>query len=124
MTSLYTILLAHGSRDPLWKETFEALTEPAMSERRNIGVAYMELCAPSLRDIAIEAVTHGTTHFRVIPLFLATGKHLREDIPSLIEALSKELDRPFTLTAPIGEHPALAQAIRDIVGEFDDGGAT
>lgn len=119
MTSLYTILLAHGSRDPLWKATFEALTEPTVRDRQDIGVAYMELCAPSLHDVALAAVRNGTTHFRVIPLFLATGKHLREDIPEMLEALSRELDRPFTLTPPVGEHPALAQAIRDIVAEHD-----
>lgn len=120
MKSQYTILLAHGSRDPLWKATFEALTEPTVRGRWDIGVAYMELCGPSLHDVALEAVRNGTTHFRVIPLFLATGKHLREDIPAMLDALSRELERPFNLTPPVGEHPVLAQAIYDIVTEHDD----
>lgn len=115
MTSSRIILLAHGSSDKRWCETFEALAEPTLGAINNSRIAYMELAEPSLNEIVHEAVGEGTNDFTVVPLFLAAGRHLRKDVPAMIDALEKSTGASIRLAPPIGEHPLLGQAIKDVV---------
>lgn len=46
MTRHRIILLAHGSSDPRWCETFEAMAAPTLDAHPNARVAYMELAPP------------------------------------------------------------------------------
>ena len=42
----------------------------------------------------------------IVPLFLGTGGHLRQDLPPLVEAQRAATERStIHLHAPIGEHP-------------------
>lgn len=81
------ILLAHGSRDPLWRDPIEAvaaqvrLREPGTP----VSCAYLELCPPSLPEAATNLIAVGARHIRVFPLFFGIGKHAREDLPLLVE---------------------------------------
>ncbi len=112
-----TILLAHGSRDPVWLETFRNLTAPALTGSADARLAFMELCPPSLEDSIRSATDDGITSIRVLPLFLARGRHLRQDIPKLIEQLQVRFAVEIELLPPIGEHPTLAQALEEIILE-------
>ncbi len=76
------ILLAHGSSDKRWCETFEKLAEPTLQSIENSAIAYMELAEPSMETIVAEAKAKGTEQFTVVPLFLAAGRHLRKDVPA------------------------------------------
>lgn len=81
------ILLAHGSRDPQWRDPIEAvaaqvrLREPGTP----VSCAYVELCPPSLPEAATNLIAAGARHIRVFPLFFGIGKHAREDLPLLVE---------------------------------------
>ena len=46
------ILLAHGSRDPRWRASFEQLASAlqARDPARRVWLAYLELASPSLLD--------------------------------------------------------------------------
>ncbi|MCG8610136.1 MAG: CbiX/SirB N-terminal domain-containing protein [Pseudomonadales bacterium] len=122
-----TVLFAHGSSNPRWKEQIEALTACARTQHDNVEIAYMELCSPTLRDI-IEAQIHATGQddgtsdeilksVQLIPLFLATGKHLEEDIPKLANSLSAEFNIDISIADAIGLNPILSQAINEIVDD-------
>lgn len=115
MNSPRIILLAHGSSDKRWCETFEQLAEPTLSSVENARVAYMELAEPSMDTIIKEGMAEGSTHFTIVPLFLAAGRHLRKDVPAMIEELEKSYGATIHLAPPIGENPLLGQAIRDVV---------
>ncbi|MBI42142.1 CbiX/SirB N-terminal domain-containing protein [Marinobacter lutaoensis] len=115
MTRHRIILLAHGSSDPRWCETFEAMAAPTLDAHPNARVAYMELAHPSLAEAVEHAVGDGIEQITVIPLFLAAGRHLRNDIPAMIQALEQRHGIPIRLDRPVGEHPRLGTAIRDIV---------
>lgn len=115
MNSPRIILLAHGSSDKRWCETFEKLAEPTLRSVNNARVAYMELAEPSMDTVIKEGVAEGTTDFTIVPLFLAAGRHLRKDVPAMIEDLEKAHGATIHLAAPIGENPLLGQAIRDVV---------
>jgi sirohydrochlorin cobaltochelatase len=109
------ILLAHGSSDKRWCETFEQLAAPTLASVNDARVAYMELAEPSMDTVIKEGVSEGITEFTIVPLFLAAGRHLRKDVPAMIEELEKAHGATIQLAPPIGENPLLGQAIRDVV---------
>jgi len=115
------ILLAHGSSDPRWCHTFEALATPTLESVQGSRIAYMELAEPSLDTVISEGAREGVTQFTVVPLFLAAGRHLRKDVPGMIEELQAEHHVSIALAQPIGENPALGRAIRDVVIEELEG---
>ena len=115
MDSRRIILLAQGSRDKRWCDTLEALARPTLNAVRNSRIAYMELADPSLDTVVHEGVAAGAREFTVVPLFLAAGRHLRKDVPAMIEALEQSTGASIQLSPPIGENPLLGQAIKDVV---------
>lgn len=111
------ILLAHGSSDPKWCQTFEKLAAPTIAAVPDSVVAYMELAEPSMASIVANAVKQGCNQFTVMPLFLAVGRHLRKDVPEMISAMESEHGVKINLAPPVGENPQLGIAIRAVVEE-------
>lgn len=109
------LLLAHGSSDQRWCDTFEKLAEPTLSAIPQSAVAYMELSEPSLEQEVDRAVRDGVTHITVLPLFLAAGRHLRQDVPGMLEDYRTRYNIEIDLAPPIGEDAALGEAIRSVV---------
>ena len=109
------ILLAHGSSDQRWCDTFEQLAKPTLESVEDSSIAYMELAEPSLEKIVARGKESGATSFTIVPLFLAAGRHLRKDVPAMIEELEKQHGVEIRLADPIGQNPHLGEAIRDVV---------
>ena len=86
------VLFAHGSRDPLWRAPIEAVrahiehTQPETLVR----CAYLELCAPDLSQAARSLHEAGVRQLTIVPMFLGTGRHAREDLPLLTAALREQ----------------------------------
>ncbi len=112
-----SILLAHGSRDPLWRRPVEAVAT-RMSELApalHVRCAYLESCAPDLPSCAAELVALGVKSITVAPLFFGLGKHLREDLPRLLTALrSAHSGVDFDLKKSIGEEAALIELMAQL----------
>lgn len=109
------LLLAHGSSDRRWCETFEALAAPTLQSLPEARVAYMELASPTLEEEVEKAVAEGVDDIRVVPLFLAVGRHLRKDVPAMLEGYRQRFAVDITLLPPIGEDPRLGHVLKDIV---------
>lgn len=104
------VLFAHGSRDPLWRAPIEAVAAQVRqtSPHTPVACAYLELCEPSLPDAVQALVDQGVTHVRLLPVFFGMGKHAREDLPELAEALrAQHPGVTLTVLPAAGEHPAL-----------------
>lgn len=57
----------------------------------------------------------GCTHVRVVPMFLGVGKHVREDLPVMLQALRDAHPHvAFEPLAAVGEHPDLLDLMADI----------
>jgi sirohydrochlorin cobaltochelatase len=112
-----TILYSHGSKDPRWKEEMETLTAPAKGLSENVLTAYMELCSPSLEEIILSKGQDSFSCIDLLPIFLATGKHLKIDIPAQVKELQQKYDIKINLLPPIGHHQLLAEAIKVITAE-------
>ena len=119
-TNAGLILLAHGSRDPLWRQPIEAVQQAVSQIRADLPCicAYLDACAPDLETAAQALQTRGVTHITVLPLFLGTGKHAREDIPRLLTMLrAQHPDCQFELETPAGENPRVTALLAELAIE-------
>ncbi len=108
------VLFAHGARDPRWAEPFEAVAERVRAAAPDslVVLAYLELMAPDLAQGVAGVVEAGATRVDVVPLFLGTGGHLRQDLPRLVESLrSTHPAVAIRVHAAIGEHAAVVEAM-------------
>jgi sirohydrochlorin cobaltochelatase len=103
------ILLAHGSRDPLWRAPIEAVAAQVRASAPGTRVlcAYLELCAPTLTEAAADLVAAGAGAIRVFPLFFGVGKHAREDLPRLVGQIQ-------------AGHPGIAVELLPTAGEYPE----
>ena len=114
------ILLAHGSRDPLWRQPIEAVQAAVQAALPGFPClcAYLDACAPDLPIAAGALIAKGVTRLTVLPLFLGTGKHAREDIPRLLQEL--RLQHPhcqFDLMTAAGENPRVTALLAQLALE-------
>lgn len=114
-------IFAHGSADSRWRLPFEelkaSLTECHGADTVRLG--YMDFVHPTLADIVREAARDGKAHLRVLPLFLAAGAHVGEDILRQIAACQESFPQvKIELLPPIGEHPCVKELFREIASDY------
>jgi sirohydrochlorin cobaltochelatase len=108
------ILLAHGARDPRWREPFEDLAQRIRMKRSDLEVrlAFLELMAPDLPTAGEELVAVGCDALLVVPVFLAQGGHVRDDVPALVNALQeRHSDVVVTQSRAAGEDGGVLDAL-------------
>jgi sirohydrochlorin cobaltochelatase len=111
------VLLAHGSRDPRWREPFEQIY---LKMRRELGdgvkLAYMEFVGPTLFDVADECTRERFAKLRVLPLFMAAGAHLATDVPEQAQQLRERYPMlEVEILPPIGEDPRMFLLMQEII---------
>ena len=120
MSAAYAhILLAHGSRDPRWRASFEQLAAAlqARDPARRVWLAYLELASPSLLDCITQAHNAGFHEIRVSPIFFAVGAHLARDIPArLVEVAEAFPDIEIHQDPALGEQAAVQAAMLACLG--------
>ncbi|MEO8009245.1 MAG: CbiX/SirB N-terminal domain-containing protein, partial [Betaproteobacteria bacterium] len=86
------LLFAHGARDPTWAEPFRRIVARLASKRRGtrVELAYLEFMQPTLATAVAGLAAEGVGRITVIPLFLAQGGHLKEDLPRLLDDIRKQ----------------------------------
>lgn len=105
------ILLAHGSSSKEWSDAFVTMTKRVRETFQEADLAFMELSDPSLEKACIAAKQEGFEHIRVLPLFLAIGRHLKTDVPRMIAGYEAEHGISIELLPPVGQHPAIENAM-------------
>ena len=114
------ILLAHGSRDALWRQPIEAVHQLVQAMRPDLPCicAYLDACAPDLPAATQTLIAQGVRHLIVLPLFLGTGKHAREDIPRLLDELRRQHPAcRFDLQTTAGENPRVTSLLAQLAIE-------
>lgn len=111
------LLFAHGSRDARWREPVEAVA--AQIRRQDpetlVACSYLEMVAPDLPTAAAQLAADGVTALRIVPLFLGIGKHAREDLPLLIDALrTAHPSVEVTVASAVGEDPRVIDLLARI----------
>lgn len=114
------LLFAHGSRDPLWHLPMQAVKAQLHALQPDVPClcAYLEISPPTLA-VAMEQLVHlGCTHITVLPMFLGTGRHAREDLPLLLEAArSAHPGLVLECATPVGEDPRVIALLAQIAQE-------
>ncbi|MFC5499975.1 sirohydrochlorin chelatase [Caenimonas terrae] len=111
------ILFGHGSRDPLWRLPMDAVAQRIRSQHPGMPVrcAFLELEQPGLADAAADLAAQGALQVTVVPMFLGTGRHAREDLPGLVEEVrSTHPGVDFRLQQAVGEDPRVLDLLARI----------
>ena len=111
------VLLGHGSRDPEWSQPFEKIAVSVAKRLPAVAVAlaYLEH-GPSLEEAVTALVAKGALSIRVVPLFLGTGGHVKDDLPKLV-AQAKRPEIQLALEKPIGEQTEVIDAIAAAISQ-------
>lgn len=116
------ILFAHGARDPEWARPFHRI-RALLNERlpgTPVELAFLEIMKPDLAAAMDQLIARGANAVTVVPLFMAQGGHLRQDLPRLIESVrTTHPGVTIAMTSPIGEVEAILQQMAEwIVAEY------
>ena len=110
------ILFAHGARDPEWAAPFRRIAARLREARPNLPVqlAFLELMQPALADAVAAMAAEGITRITLVPLFLAQGGHLKEDLPRLLDDIRRgHPGVTIDVTQAIGDSEVMSSAIAD-----------
>ena len=108
------ILFAHGARDPEWANPMRRV-QAAIRQRLisvPVELAFLEFMTPTLPDCASQLIAQGARKIVVLPMFIARGGHLKNDLPGIVEVLRSTYPKvEFSLGGAIGEDESVVQAM-------------
>jgi len=110
------IIISHGSRS---QDAVAAFTEIVdlvreKGEFDQVAGAHMEHSKPSIPQAIEQVAQTGAQEIVFVPYFLYEGIHIKEDIPHLLDEISRDYpDIRFKLAKPIGVEPVLAGILVD-----------
>jgi sirohydrochlorin cobaltochelatase len=108
------VVLGHGSRNQAANDDFERCVDAWRESRRDgalVAHAYVELAHPSL-DSALDAIAPRADEVVVVPLFLFSSGHIKNDVPlALARARKRFPEVQFVAAPPLGVHPELAKLV-------------
>ena len=116
MSKRGVILFGHGSRDPAWRETMDAVARSIARKAPDTHVvcAFLELQAPDFAAAVAELAGAGAGQVTVLPMFLGAGKHARQDLPALVQAAQAAHPGVALAVLPsAGELPGVIEALAD-----------
>ncbi len=113
------VLIAHGRRDPRWREPFERLWATVRrTTSRAVKLAYMEFISPTLTEVAEDCDREGVTELNVLPVFMASGAHVATDIPEQVEQVRERFpEMRVNVLNPLGEDRRMFALMCEIVRE-------
>ena len=114
------ILLAHGSRDAMWRKSFENLLEKSRikSPKKKFHLCYLELCKPNLNEVIKELTENNSkiTTINIHPIFLSAGVHFNKDIRTMVFDLQSIYPYlKFKINDVFGNNTIVSEAIIKVV---------
>ncbi|HSS46714.1 MAG TPA: CbiX/SirB N-terminal domain-containing protein [Burkholderiales bacterium] len=123
MTDSAIVLFAHGARDAQWAEPFRKIKAMVRARKPGMPVelAFLEIMQPSLDQAIAALVAKNIKTIGIIPLFMAQGGHLKEDLPRRLSEIKKLNPAiSFRISPPIGEVEGILTAIADWICKEHD----
>lgn len=109
------LVLAHGSREKATEETFQEVVQMAAKQVQiPVETAYMEFGKPDIAAGLDKLAAQGVKHVRVVPYFLFSGIHIREDIPGELKEYQKSHPEiTLEMGDTLGADPRIAAVLAD-----------
>ncbi|MGM0518216.1 MAG: sirohydrochlorin chelatase [Campylobacterota bacterium] len=110
------LIVAHGSKLEESNKEIASLAKSIEVLSEGIYIvkyAYLELATPSFDDVLEEILSaNSTASIKVLPYFLAKGKHVKVDIPNSINRFKTEYSKcEVTILPHLGKTKGLADLI-------------
>jgi sirohydrochlorin cobaltochelatase len=108
------VLFGHGSRDPRWAQTMQAVMERLQTLAPGLPVrcAYLEFMQPGLPEVLRELHEADLRRIRISPVFLAAGGHVLRDLPELVASVQAECPGLQVEIQPaLGAAPSVIEAL-------------
>ncbi len=118
MSDQAIILFAHGARDPEWAAPFGVIQRQLQAARPDtqVELAFQDFMTPTLEAAVAQSVARGARRIVLVPLFMAQGGHLKQDLPLLVAKIRQQHPGIELRVMPaIGDAPEILQAISDWV---------
>lgn len=111
------IVVGHGSRSEDARVAFYKIVEQLkVSMETEVEGCFMEISRPFIPETIDKLYSRGIKEIIVLPYFLYSGIHIREDIPEiLILEKNKRADLKISMAQPIGYHEALIDILKERV---------
>ncbi|AHH94388.1 sirohydrochlorin chelatase [Kutzneria viridogrisea] len=102
------VLVAHGTREPSGAVTVNAIADALRTRLAHVRVevAYVDVHGPSVTEV-VRAVGGPSV---VVPAFLASGYHVRVDVPEQVRRSGRGV---VTITDPLGPAQPVVSAVQD-----------
>ena len=82
----------------------------------HVKLAYMEFVDPTLSAIAEECSKEGVSRLRILPIFMAVGAHLAQDVPKQARKLAQQFpNMKIEVLPPVGEDPRMFLLMQQII---------
>jgi sirohydrochlorin ferrochelatase len=119
------VVAAHGSRreasNTEVRLLVQRLSESASGAFALIEAGFLELASPSIPEAITSCIEAGADRIVVVPYFLAAGRHVSEDIPRIVEAMSARHPQVIIHAADhIGASQAMPRLILEAAGPVHD----
>lgn len=119
------LLMDHGSRNDASNERLHEMARLYQNivgdpERVIVKAAHMEIASPTIPEQLQKFADLGVDEIICHPYFLSPGRHVKEDIPRILQDAIENLglDIPMVTTSPVGSHTKLMiNAIHSLVEE-------
>ena len=110
------IILAHGSRRHESNQEIYSLAEEVREQDNEnfqlIEHAFLELTEPHLMTVIDDVISRGANEITVLPYFLNSGNHVKQDVPEIIDAAMQKYPKcRFTITPCIGMYADIAELV-------------
>ena len=118
------VIVSHGSRrqqsNDEVNEVCAKLNDYLDESFEVIHSAFLEIASPSIPDGIKHCIDEGAKSVTVLPYFLAAGRHVAEDIPSIVGAARKEFPGiAFSITQHIGAVEGMSRLIASVAKESE-----
>lgn len=104
------LIVSHGSRRQQSNEEVNDLAERLSAilsdSYKIVHSAFLEIASPSIPEGIEECINQGADSITVLPYFLAAGRHVAEDIPSIVSEAQKK-------------YPKIEMQIKGHIGAFE-----
>jgi len=117
------LIVAHGSRRAESNEEVKTLTDQLRIRIESLSqpdfsfvhCAFLELADPSIADGMRDCVATGVKELVVLPYFLSAGRHVVQDIPTLVETVAASMPTVNVRIAPyLGSSAGLSDLMLDL----------